>query len=53
VQPQAPAEDAEPEEPAEDFPLDGAANTESWSVCFALEHFGQVMACFWFMTSRS
>ncbi|HXZ11758.1 MAG TPA: hypothetical protein VEG64_05135 [Candidatus Sulfotelmatobacter sp.] len=41
------------EEPAEDFPFDGAAKTESCRVCLPLAHFGHVMACFWLITSRS
>jgi hypothetical protein len=55
VHPQAPPEegDTEAEELAVDLPFDGAAKTESWRVCFALAHFGHVMACFWLMTSRS
>jgi hypothetical protein len=52
VQPHPP-EDAE-EVPDEDFPPpEGAANTESWMVCFALEHFGQVIFALFFITSRS
>jgi hypothetical protein len=51
VQPQLPDETEELEV---DFaPLEGAAKTESWMVCFALEHFGQVMVGFWLMTMRS
>jgi len=45
VQPQPPDEAEAPV--AEDLPpFDGAAKTESWIVCFALAHLGQVMACF-------
>jgi hypothetical protein len=41
VQPQPPDE---AEELEEDFaPLEGAAKTDSWIVCFALAHFGQAM----------
>jgi len=44
----------EAEELEEDFaPLEGAAKTKSWMVWFALEHFGQAMACLWLMTMRS
>lgn len=46
MHPQEPPEDAEAEEPAADFPFEGAAKTESWSVCFALAHLGHVIACF-------
>jgi hypothetical protein len=41
------------EGPAADFPFDGEAKTDSWMVCFALEHLGQVMACDWLSTMRS
>jgi hypothetical protein len=34
-------------------PLAGAANTESWMVCFELAHFGQVTVVLWFITMRS
>jgi len=45
VQPQPPDE---ADVPLEEVlpPFDGAAKTESWMVCFALAHLGQVMACF-------
>jgi hypothetical protein len=52
VQAQLPPEEGE--EFADDlFPFPGAANTESWIVCFALSHFGHVIAWFWFITMRS
>jgi hypothetical protein len=35
------------------LPLDGAANTDSCSVCFALWHFGQVIAWALLSTIRS
>jgi hypothetical protein len=42
------------DELAGDFePLAGEAKTESCMVFFALEHFGQVIAVFWFITMRS
>jgi hypothetical protein len=51
VQPQLPDE---ADELGADFaPLEGAAKTESWIVCFALAHFGQAMAWVWLMTMRS
>ena len=53
MQPHEPPEDAEAEWLAEDFPFERPANTESWSVCFPLAHFGHVIACFWLITSRS
>jgi hypothetical protein len=54
VQPHPPPDEAEEEDPAEDLlPFTGAAKTESWTVCFALAHFGQVIACFLFITMRS
>lgn len=53
MQPQPPPEDVDEEEPAVDFPLEGAAKTESWMVCFALSHFGHVMDCDWRITMRS
>jgi hypothetical protein len=42
VQPQAPDEAEELEDVF--APLVGVAKTESWMVCFALEHLGQAMA---------
>ena len=51
MQPQLAPEDGEALE--DDLPLEGAAKTESCSVCFALAHFGHVMAWFWLMTMRS
>jgi len=35
------------------LPFEGTAKTESWMVCFGLEHFGHVIACFWLITIRS
>jgi hypothetical protein len=35
------------------LPLAGAAKTESWMVCFALVHFGQVILVPPFITIRS
>jgi hypothetical protein len=51
VQPQPPDEAEEDEE----FfaPFEGAAKTESWMACFALEHLGQAMAWVWLITMRS
>jgi hypothetical protein len=51
VQPQLADEADELEE--EFVPLEGATKTESWMVCFALEHFGHVIAWVWLMTMRS
>ena len=52
VHPQLPAEAGEAF--ADDLaPLAGAAKTESWIVCFALSHFGHVIACVWLITMRS
>jgi hypothetical protein len=48
-----PFDGADEEERAADFPFDGEANTESWIVCFALEHFGQVIDCDRLSTMRS
>jgi hypothetical protein len=42
VQPHPP--DVADELEADFAPLEGAAKTESWMVCFALAHFGQAMA---------
>jgi len=47
-----------PEGPEEELPdallpLPCAAKTDSWTVCFALSHFGQVIAVFCFITKRS
>ncbi len=53
MQPQLPPEDADEEEPAVDFPFEGAAKTDSWMVCFALSHFGHVMGCDRLITMRS
>ena len=35
------------------LPFEGAAKTEGWIVCFELEHFGHVIACFGLITIRS
>jgi hypothetical protein len=51
VRPQPPHEAEELE--AVFAPLEGAAKTESWMVCFPLEHLGQAMAWVWLMTMRS
>jgi hypothetical protein len=53
VQPQPPPEGADEEEPAVDFPFEGAAKTDSLMVCVALSHFGHVMTCDWLITMRS
>lgn len=53
VQPQAPEADSPAEPPELLLAFEGAANTESWMVCFALAHFGHVMAVLWFITMRS
>jgi hypothetical protein len=53
VHPHPPAMELE-ESLADDFaPFEGAANTDNWTVFFALEHFGQVIACDEFITMRS
>jgi hypothetical protein len=42
------------EEPEEDFaPFEGAAKTESWTLCFALAQFGHSISAFRFITMRS
>lgn len=51
MQPQAPDEAEELDDAF--APLEGAAKTESWMVCFALEHFGHAIAWVWLITMRS
>jgi hypothetical protein len=53
VHPQEPPDDEVDDAEEDLLPFAGAANTDSWMVWRLLSHFGQVIACFWFITSRS